>query len=217
MGYTSYRGVTGNCTIRKDTSPHEDDDDPRTAPLLLRGSYPFPSYGGGTTFGGGIEGGVASISGYASVPSNDYAVLMNAVAKAGPVAVAVAASAWGPYEGGVYSADMSLGGPYTDMNHLVVIVGYGTDDEDSGKDYWLVRNSWSPRWGEGGYIRLERADPSSPDYDASRDCGWDDSPLHGIACETDEDGRPVDNDPPLVCGTSGVTYDGVLPVGGYLL
>ena len=43
------------------------------------------------------------------------------------------------YTGGVfhgcdYSKDI-------DINHVVQLVGYGTDDSGLG-DYWLIRNSW---------------------------------------------------------------------------
>ncbi|RYH28372.1 hypothetical protein EON65_12430 [archaeon] len=44
---------------------------------------------------------------------------------------------------------------YSDIDHAVVLVGYG---EDQGNKYWLVRNSWSPGWGEKGYIRVRRTD-----------------------------------------------------------
>jgi len=43
--------------------------------------------------------------------------------------------------------------PSTSINHSVAIVGYGHDLKEK-VDYWLVRNSWGPDWGEAGYFRV---------------------------------------------------------------
>lgn len=39
----------------------------------------------------------------------------------------------------------------TNLDHAVALVGWGTD---SGRDYWILRNSWGTTWGEQGYARL---------------------------------------------------------------
>merc|ERR1712232_585850 len=114
---------------------------------------------------------VAAISSHVNLPPNDYKTLMNVVAKLGPVSVTVASHRWALYKGGVFEVGDKWKPSATDLNHAVVLMGYGTDGE-SGDDYWLVRNSWGLFWGEDGYIRLKRADPSTLD-DPESDCGMD--------------------------------------------
>lgn len=52
---------------------------------------------------------------------------------------------------GVFTDDNCKG--YT--NHAVLAVGYGHDDE-TGLDYWLIKNSWGEDWGEEGYFKIKR-------------------------------------------------------------
>lgn len=94
---------------------------------------------------------VAGIEGYVQLAANNYTELMNAIATVGPIAVSVDA-AFGAYESGIYS-----GCPQENPNidHAVVAVGYGVEN---GSKYWLIRNSWSPAWGDKGYIKLARSD-----------------------------------------------------------
>ena len=44
---------------------------------------------------------------------------------------------------------------WMDMNHSVVIVGWGKDDKTNTK-YWIVRNSYGPKWGMDGDFLVKR-------------------------------------------------------------
>ena len=85
------------------------------------------------------------------IPKNEK-ILKRAVAQQ-PVSVAIQANltSFRLYSSGVYS-DYDCG---TQLDHGVLVVGYGTD-EVSGNDYWVGKNSWGPGWGENGYIRILR-------------------------------------------------------------
>lgn len=82
-------------------------------------------------------------TGYSYVDANEAA--MYDALTSGPVSIAVDASTWSVYQGGVVNR-ASCG---TGMNHAVVLVGYTTED-----NAWIVRNSWSETWGEDGHIKL---------------------------------------------------------------
>jgi cathepsin L len=140
---------------------------------------------------------LVTVDGYVRLPENNATALMSALATVGPLTISVDASTWSSYEGGVYDGcsydDM-------DMDHAVTLVGYGTD-ETSGADYWLVRNSWGPTWGEGGYIRLKR-DPVD-----DTPCGVDTQPFDGSSCWADKDTTVYP------CGQCGIAFDVSYPTG----
>lgn len=60
-----------------------------------------------------------------------------------PISVAVDATNWSPYKSGVFNNCA------TSLNHGVLLVGV-TDSN------WKVKNSWSTKWGEEGFIRLAK-------------------------------------------------------------
>ncbi|KAL3882321.1 hypothetical protein ACJMK2_028675 [Sinanodonta woodiana] len=94
----------------------------------------------------------ATCSGCIHTESGSESSLQSAVAEVGPVSVSIYVKmSFKDYQGGVYD-DPSCDGL---TNHAVLIVGYGTDT-GTGKDYWLVKNSWGKRWGENGYIKMSR-------------------------------------------------------------
>jgi len=153
--------------------------------------YPYTSYGG-NDFDCNTKTSYARINGYVTLPSNQQEPLLVAVAQSGPIAVSVDASKWHFYDSGVFD---SCNQTNPDIDHAVLLVGYGTDDNLG--DYWLVRNSWSPGWGEKGYVRIRR--------EVTPRCGIDINPSDGTGC---------DGGPPTVtvCGTCGILYDSCFPL-----
>merc|ERR1711957_1149512 len=106
------------------------------------------------------------VSGYVKMPVNS-AVGLETALTSGPVSVNVAAMQWSSYGGGIYAGCSSTGGDNT-IDHVVQAVGYS-------KDYWIIRNSWGPTWGEKGYMRLSRA--------AANQTFIDSKPADGVACK----------------------------------
>ncbi|POM71154.1 Cysteine protease family C01A [Phytophthora palmivora] len=68
-----------------------------------------------------------------------------------PVAVGVAAGnpTWKQYKSGVVSSCST-----TELDHAVLAVGYSSS-------YFKIKNSWSTKWGEAGYMRLKRGTGTS--------------------------------------------------------
>lgn len=131
-------------------------------------SYPYMGADGECTQKSctvGIPSG--AITGFKDVDPQDTEALKEAVAQQ-PVSVAIEAdqTVFQFYQGGVIKD-----GCGAKLDHGVLIVGYGTED---GTDYWKVRNSWGPTWGEEGYVRVMRGLPGDGE------CGIKDLPVYPI-------------------------------------
>jgi len=111
----------------------------------LEGDYPYTAKNGvcRTTCVG-----VASVAKYMDIPRGE-ANLLNAV-NIGPISVAIEAdqSSFQFYQRGVFAGPCGQ-----NLDHGVLLVGYG---DEAGVPYWIVKNSWGNRWGEAGYIRIQR-------------------------------------------------------------
>ncbi|KAM3938767.1 procathepsin L-like [Leptodactylus fuscus] len=99
---------------------------------------------------------VANDTGFMDIKSGSEKDLMKAVASVGPVSVAIDAGhqSFQFYQSGIYyEPDCSS----ENLDHGVLVVGYGFEGEDvDGKRYWIIKNSWSEKWGNEGYIYLAK-------------------------------------------------------------
>jgi len=92
----------------------------------------------------------AKVTGSYYTRSGNEEMLKNLVYEHGAVLVAIHVDkGLQNYGGSVYSNCI----PNSQINHGVVVVGYG---RENGKDYWLFKNSWGTWWGDDGYGKLER-------------------------------------------------------------
>jgi hypothetical protein len=132
--------------------------------------------------------------------------LLLAIFQVGPVTVGVDADNWVFYEKGVFEDKDDT----TEIDHAVLLVGYGID-ENTGEKFFKLRNSWGPRFGESGYIRIKRND------DDDHRCFLDTDPLVGLACALDDNGNKIDVKPVEVCGADGILFDIAYPVGAHYL
>lgn len=93
--------------------------------------------------------------GSVNITEGDEVSLANAVYQYGPVSIAFqVVDDFMNYKSGVYSSK-TCKNQGSDVNHAVVAVGYGHDQE-SGMDYWVVKNSWGTSWGDAGFFKIER-------------------------------------------------------------
>ncbi|KAL6527201.1 Cysteine protease xcp2 [Orobanche gracilis] len=94
------------------------------------------------------ESEVVRIDGYHDVPADERS-LLKALANQ-PVSVAIEASGrdFQFYSKGVFDGECG-----TELDHGVAAVGYGSD---KNSDYITLKNSWGPKWGEKGYIRMKK-------------------------------------------------------------
>ncbi|KAJ8921570.1 hypothetical protein NQ315_010475 [Exocentrus adspersus] len=124
--------------------------------------YPYEEKNGWCRYSDGSI--VTRISGYVIVPQDENSV-KDAVASVGPIAAGIDAGHFQNYAGGVFETSECSS---TELNHGVLIAGYGTEN---GKDYWLIKNSWASWWGDNGYVKMARnrnnlcgvaTDPSYP-------------------------------------------------------
>lgn len=126
--------------------------------LCSESSYPYVS---GTTQKAGtchrcdlVNG--SRIVSYTNVQQASDLAMMTALVNQ-PVSVAVEAD---QRSFQLYSSGVFTGSCGTNLDHAVLLVGYGTDS--NGLDYYILKNSWGLSWGDKGYMYIGRGnDPKT--------------------------------------------------------
>lgn len=89
-------------------------------------------------------------------------LMMKEIMRNGPVIVAFQApGSLFYYHGGIFTGPPPKHEGVTEhgvryweqTNHAVVAMGWG---EENGHKYWIIKNTWGPKWGEKGYFRIQR-------------------------------------------------------------
>lgn len=114
--------------------------------ITLESAYPYLAVDG--TCNTALEKQIAAnITGYVNVAANNPTALQTA-ATSQPISVAVQADqyVWQYYKSGTITKNCGH-----ELDHGVLIVGY---DTTSSPNFWIVKNSWGPDWGLGGYVQI---------------------------------------------------------------
>ncbi|CAL1538747.1 unnamed protein product [Lymnaea stagnalis] len=78
---------------------------------------------------------------------DNESTLLDLIAEHGPIAVAIDATTWHNYVGGIIQYHCS-----ETLNHAVQIVGYNLEGD---VPYYIIRNSWGSDFGDNGYVYVK--------------------------------------------------------------
>jgi len=151
----SYRGCTGGW-------PANSFSDLLEAPLFgqvnTNSDYPYSMVAQDCSFKNESRG--AKISSFKSFSTVDSPPLKdeeleNLLISVGPLSVCINGMSLQYYDSGI---DQPTNCSSSLITHCVLLVGYG---EESGTQFWKLKNSMSEEWGEKGYYRLLRGTKES--------------------------------------------------------
>jgi len=124
----------------------------RLGGLMTEQAYPYSAAKGTCRFQ--APQAVVYVNGSVGISQNE-GQMATWLASNGPISIGINAKAMQHYTGGI-SHPWGITCNKHELNHGVLIVGYGTSD--TKEPYWIVKNSWGPDWGTKGYYYVYRGD-----------------------------------------------------------
>jgi len=119
--------------------------------LTTEDQYPYKGVNQTCQYKNGMQS-ISVVGGSINITTDEVAIAQ-ALFENGPTSISFTVMPdFKMYKGGIYSNSTCPNGPL-DVNHDVVLVGYGTEN---GTDYWIIKNSWGTTFGENGYFRMQR-------------------------------------------------------------
>jgi hypothetical protein len=106
------------------------------------------------------------------LPERDEVAIKHALLNRGPLSVGfnvVPESLY--YSTGVLDVNSCSANTSDDLDHAINLIGWGVDTLKDGTEaqHWILRNSWSTIWGDGGYFRVRMGEN---DCGVSTDAGF---------------------------------------------
>jgi cathepsin L len=131
--------------------------------LCTEAAYPYTGRDGTCKASSCTASPNSQITGYKDVTHTENA--LGSSVDIEPISIAIEADQSGFQ---LYKTGIFCGTCGQNLDHGVLLVGYGTSTED----YWKVKNSWGTSWGEAGYIQMCRN---------KNECGISDEPSYPLA------------------------------------
>lgn len=127
--------------------------------LVSDEQYPYTSGDGysGTCLTDRLEPKVTTLKNYYQISNDRYdePKIQDGLTRLGPLVMGINASPMQDYHHGVDDPSSDCLDDREDLNHSVLVVGYGWDDV-SQLEFWKIKNSWNTDWGEDGYYRIRK-------------------------------------------------------------
>lgn len=117
-----------------------------TNPLMLESDYAYTGRDGSCKYVS--SKGVGQVKGFKDVRRDTSGAQLRAAVAKNPVSIAIEADQF-VFQG--YSGGIITHGCGSKLDHGVLAVGYGGLEDE---EYFLVKNSWGPSWGDQGYVKI---------------------------------------------------------------